>query len=119
MEMVLLTRKQLEKLSMKKLRDKLLTVNSIHKKLANLTSSFDDLSKKYARVEYELEVSKNYTKLVSRQIRDGNITKKRIGLFELPEDIQDKQLEKSICQALSFTVTLVLPSDLEACHRMR
>lgn len=51
MEMVLLTRKQLEKLSMKKLRDKLLTVNSIHKKLANLTSSFDDLSKKYARVE--------------------------------------------------------------------
>ena len=58
MGMVLLTRKQLEKLSMKELRDKLLTVNSIHKELGNLTSSFDDLSKKYARVEYELEVSK-------------------------------------------------------------
>ena len=66
-----------------------------------------------------LKYQKNYTKLLSRQIRDGNITKKRFGPFELPEDVQDKQLEESICQALSFTVTLVLPSDLEACHRMR
>ena len=37
----------------------------------------------------------------------------------VPEDIQDMQLEESICQALSLTDTLVSASDLEACHRMR
>ena len=36
-----------------------------------------------------------------------------------PEDIQDKQLEESICQALSLTGNPVSAGDLEACHRMR
>ena len=37
----------------------------------------------------------------------------------VPEDIQDKQLEESICQALSLTVIPASAGDLEACHRMR
>ena len=37
----------------------------------------------------------------------------------VPEDIQDMQLEESICQALSLTGTPVSAGDLEACHRMR
>ena len=37
----------------------------------------------------------------------------------VPEDIQDLQLEESICQALSHTGTPVSAGDLEACHRMR
>ena len=36
-----------------------------------------------------------------------------------PEDIQDMELEESICQALSLNSTSVSLDDLEACHRMR
>ena len=39
--MVILTRKQIEKLSKEELIDELLTVNSIHEDLAKLTSIFD------------------------------------------------------------------------------
>ena len=66
--MVFLTRKQLEKLTKKELIDELLTVNSIHEDLANLTSRFDEFLEKYARVESKLEVLKNCSKLLSKQI---------------------------------------------------
>ena len=66
--MDVLTRKQLEKLSKEKLIDELLTVNSIHEDLAKLTSRFAKFLEKYVRVESELEVSKNCTKLLSKQI---------------------------------------------------
>lgn len=41
MKMVVLKRNQLEKLSKGKLIDKLLTVNSVHEDLANITSYFN------------------------------------------------------------------------------
>ena len=56
--MVVLTRKQLEKLTKEELIDELLTLISIHEDLANLTSRFDELLEKYARVESKLSVSK-------------------------------------------------------------
>ena len=46
--MVVLTRKQLEKLTKEELIDELLTLNSIHEDLANLTSRFDEFLEKYA-----------------------------------------------------------------------
>ena len=58
LKMVVLTRKQLEKLTKEELIDELLTLISIHEDLANLTSRFDELLEKYARVESELSVSK-------------------------------------------------------------
>ena len=45
--MVILTRKQLEKLTQEELIGELLTVNSIHEDLANLTSRFDEFLEKY------------------------------------------------------------------------
>ena len=66
--MVVLTRKQSEKLNKEELIDELLTVNSFHEELANLTSRFDEFLDKYARVQSELEVSKNCAKLLSKQI---------------------------------------------------
>ena len=66
--MVVLTRKQLEKLSKEELIDELLTVNSIHEDLAKLTSRFDEFLEKYAQLESGLEVSKSCMKLLSKQI---------------------------------------------------
>ena len=48
MKMVVQTRKQLEKLTKEELIDELLTVNSIHEDLANLTSRFEEFLEKYA-----------------------------------------------------------------------
>ena len=79
--MVVLTRKQLEKLSKEELIDELLTVNSIHEDLAKLTSRFDEFLEKYAWVESEVEASKSCTKLLSKTNR--NITKKCFGLFAI------------------------------------
>ena len=67
-KMVVLTRKQLEKPSKEELIDELPTVNSIHEELANLTSIFHKFLEKYARVESEIEISKNCTKPLSKQI---------------------------------------------------
>ena len=79
-------------------------------------------------MESEPEVSKNCTKLFSKQIEtlhrnalDSSqyIRREMTEINPVPEDIQDKQLEESISQALSLTVTSVSAGDLEACHRMR
>ena len=122
--MVILTRKQLEKLS----KEELITVNSIHEELANLTSRFDEFLEKYVQVESELEVSKNCTKLLSKQIEtlqrnalDSSqyLRRETIEINLVPEDILDTQLEESICQALSLTGTPVSTGDLEVCRRMR
>ena len=108
--------------------DELLTVNSIHKDLANLTSRFDEFLEKFVRVESELEVSKTHTKLLSKQIEtlqrnalDSSqyLRRELIEINPVPEDIQDTQLDKSICQALSLTGTPVSTGDLEAHHRIR
>ena len=128
MKTVVLTRKQLEKLTKEELVAELLTVNSIHEDLANLTSRSDEFLEKNVRVESELAVSKNCTKLLSKQIEtlqrntlDSSqyLRREMIEINPVPEDIQDMQLEESICQALSLTGTPVSTGDLEACHRMR
>ena len=106
MKMVVLTRKQLEKLFKEELIDELLTVNSIHEDLANLTSRFDEFLEKYAQVESELAVSKNCKKLLSRQIEtlqrnalDSSqyLRREIIEINPVSEDIQDMHLEESIC----------------------
>ena len=126
--MVIRTRKQLEKLTKEELIDELLTVNSIRQDLGNLTSRFDESLEKNAWVESQLVVSKNSTKLLSKQIEtlqrnalDSSqyIGREMIEINPVPEYIQDMQLEESICQVLSLTGTPVSAGELEACHRMR
>ena len=79
-------------------------------------------------MESELEVSKSCTKFFSKQIETLQrnalyslqyLRRKMVKINPVPEDIQDMQLEESICQALSLTGTPVSAGDLEACHRMR
>ena len=96
--MVVLTRKQSEKLSKEELINELLTVNSIHEDLVNLTSRFGEFLEKYAPVESELEVSKNCMKLLSKQIETLQENaldflqyhrREMIEINPVPQDIQD------------------------------
>ena len=63
MKFVGVTRNQLEKLSKEELIAELITVNSIDEELAN-----DMFLEKYVQVQSELQVSRNCTKLLSKQI---------------------------------------------------
>ena len=81
-----------------------------------------------SKVHSELAVSKNCTKVLSKQIEtlqrnalDSSqyLRREMIEINLVPEDIQDMQLEESICQALSLTGTPVSAGDHEVCHRMR
>ena len=79
--MTVLTRNELEKLSKEEVIDDLFTINSIYEELANLSSTFDEFlqnipvwnlnlkCQKYSRMKSELEVSKNYTKPLSKKMR--------------------------------------------------
>ena len=96
--MVVLTRKQSEKFSKEELINELLTVNSIHENLVNLTSRFGEFLEKYAPVESELEVSKNCMKLLSKQIETLQENaldflqyhrREMIEINPVPQDIQD------------------------------
>ena len=116
MKMVILKRNQLEKLSKGKLIDKLLTVNSVHEDLANITSYFNEFLEKHARVQFEIEVSKSCAKLVSKQIEvlqrnilnsSQYLLREMIEINLVPEYIQDKQLEETMCKALSLAGTAV------------
>ena len=42
-----------------------------------------------------------------------------VEINRVPEDIQDTQLQETICKALPLTGNDVLPEDLEACHRAK
>ena len=94
--LVVLTGKQIEKLTEEELIDELLTANSIHEDLASLTSRFDQFLEKYGRVDPKLAVSKNCTKLLSKQIetvqrnalRSSQYLKREmIEIIPRPEDI--------------------------------
>ena len=128
--MTVLTRNELEKLSKEEVIDDLFTINSIYEELANLSSTFDEFlqnipvwnlnlkCQKYSRMKSELEVSKNYTKPLSKKMRYCTLDS-----FVIPENTQDTQLGKTICKhyayALCPTSKCVSPEDLEACHRVR
>ena len=125
--MVVLTRKQLEKLTKEKLIDELLTVNSIHEDLSNITSRFDEFLEN-AQVKSELAISQKCTKLLSKQIETLQrnaldslqyLRREMIEINLVPGDIQDMQLEESICSVLSLTGTPVFAGDLEVWFRMR
>ena len=96
-------------------------VNSIHEELANITSRFDKFLEKYARVVSDLEISKNCTKLLSRQIEtlqrhtldpSQYLGREMREMNLVPDDIQGTQLEESLCKVLSLPGTIVWPSVL-------
>ena len=80
------------------------------------------------QVESKLEVSKNCMKLLTKGIETLQrnalnslqyLRREMIEINLVPEDIQDMQLEESVCQALSLTGTAVSAGDLEVYSRMR
>ena len=62
------TRSQLEHLSRNELTDELMVIEDISSKLVNLTTRFDDFTRRFEILSSELAVSKNCNRLLSERI---------------------------------------------------
>ena len=122
------TRSQLEYLSKNELIDELMSIEDISSKLANLTTRFDDFSRRFEVLSSELAVSKNCNRLLSERIiqLERNAVnnaqyhrRESIEVSPVPASIGDEELEDSICKALSLTSHEVIPDDLQECHRLK
>ena len=122
------TRSQLEHLSKDELIDELMSIEGIASKLANLTTKFDDFSRRFEILSSELAVSKNFNRLLSERIiqLERNAVnnaqfhhRESIEVSPVPASIIDVELKDSICKILCLTGHEVIPDDLQSCHRLK
>ena len=122
------TRSQLEHLSKDELIDELMGIEGISSKLANVTTRFDDFSRRFEILSSEPAVSKNCNHLLSEPIiklerntvnNAQNIRRESIEVISVSASISDEELEDNICKALSLTGHEVIPDKLQACRRLK
>ena len=87
-----------------------MSIEDISSKLANLTTRFDDLTRKFEILSSEQAVSKNCNRLLSERIiqleRNAVINaqyprRESIEVSPMPTSIGDEELEDNICKTLS------------------
>ena len=113
------TKSQLEHLSEDELIDELMSIEDISSKLANLTSRFDDFSRRFEVLSSELAVSKNCNSLRNIQLERNAVNNAQYDQRESIEVSPVPALEDSICKALSLTGHEVIPDYIQACHRLK
>ena len=122
------TRSQLEHLSEDELIDELMSIEDISSKLVNLTTRFDDFTRRFEILSSELAVSKNCNRLLSERIIP--LERKAVGNTQCHwhesmeinpalASISNEELEDNVCKALSLTGHKVIPDDLQACHCLK
>ena len=126
------TRSQLEHLSKDELIDELISIEDISSKLVNLTTRFDDFTRRFEILSSELAVSKHCNRLLSERIvqLERNAVNnaqyhqgESIEINPVPASISNEELEDNVCKALSLSLSLtgheVIRDDLQACHRLK
>ena len=105
------TRSQLEHLSKDELIDELMSIEDISSKLVNLTTRFDDFTRRFEILSSELAVSKNCNRLLSERIiqLERNAVsnaqyhrRESIEINPVPASISNEELEVNVCKALSL-----------------
>ena len=88
-----------------------MSIGDISSKLANLTTRFDDFSRRCEIVSSELAVSKNFNRLLSKgiiQLERNAVNnaqyhrRESIEVSPVHASISDEELEDNICKALSL-----------------
>ena len=119
---MVLTRSQLEHHSKDELIDKLISIEDIFSKLANLTTRFDDFARRFEILYSEPAVSKNGNCLLAERIIQLKINavsnaqyfrRKLIEISPAPASVSDEELEENICKTLSLSGHEVIPDDLQ------
>ena len=105
-----------------------MSIEDISSKLVNLTTRFDDFTRRFEILSSELAVSKNCNRLLSERIiqLERNAVnnaqyhrRESIEINPVPASISNEELEVNVCKALSLTGHEVIPDDLQACHRLK
>ena len=111
------TRSQLEHLSKDELIDELISIEDISSKLVNLTTRFDDFTRRFEILSSELAVSKHCNRLLSERIvqLERNAVNnaqyhqgESIEINPVPASISNEELEDNVCKALSLSLSLSL-----------
>ena len=98
-----------------------MSIEDISSKLANLTTRFDDFSRRFEILSSELAVSKNCNRLLSEriiQLEKNAINnaqyhrRESVEVSPVSASVSDKELEDTICKALSLTGHEVISDDL-------
>ena len=107
------TRSQLEHLSKDELIDELMSIEDISSKLVNLTTRFDDFTRRFEILSSGLAVSKNCNRPLSERIIQlernavSNTQYHRgesIEINPVPASISNEELEDNICKAFSLSL---------------
>ena len=126
--MVVYTRAQLDAMSKEKLIEELEKVGSISEKINTLTSIVEAYHQKQDELYSELVISKKCNDLLMKKIealersaldQGQYLRREMIQLNPIPHDIEDKDLEETICKALSLTGIEVTKDCLQSAHRMK
>ena len=105
-----------------------MSIEDISSKLANLTTRFDNFSRRFEVLSSELAVSKNCNRLLSERIIQlernavNNVQYHRresIDISPVPASIGDEEIRDTICKAFSLTGHEVILDDLQACHLLK
>ena len=111
------TRSQLEHLSKDELIDELMSIKDISFKLVNLTTQFNNFTRRFEILSFERVVSKNCNQLLSERIVQlerntvNNAQYRRresIEINPVPASISNEELEGKVCEALSLSLSLSL-----------
>ena len=111
------TRSQLEHFSKGELIDELLSIEDISSKLVNLTTQFDDFTRRFEIISSELAASKNCNRLLSEriiQLERNTVNnaqyhrRESIEINPVPVSISNEELEDNVCKALSLSLSLSL-----------
>ena len=122
------TRSQLQHLSKEELIDELMSTEDIFSKLTNLTTQFDDFSRRFEILSSELAVSKTCKHHLSEEIIQLEINtvnnaqyhrRESTEVSPFPASISDEELEDTICKALSLTSHELIPDYLKAYHCLK
>ena len=122
------TRSQLEHLSKDELIDELMSIEDISSKLVNLTTRFDNFTRRFEILSSEIAVSKNCNRFLSERIiqlernavnNPQYYRRESIEINPVPTSISNGELEDNVCKAHSLTGHEVIPDDLQVCHRLK
>ena len=111
------TRSQLEHLSNDELIDELMSIEDISSKPVNLTTRFDNFTRRFEILPSELAVSKNCNRLLSERIiqLERNAfnnaqyhRRESIEMNPVPASISNEELKDNVCKALSLSLSLSL-----------
>ena len=109
--MMVPTRSQLEHLSKDELINELMSIEDISSKLVNLTTRFDDFTRRFEILSSELAVSKNCNRLLSEriiQLERNTVSnaqyhrRESIEINPVPASISNEEREDKVCKALSL-----------------